>query len=66
MDNKKTDYQLIIIHLSDPDEIRTHDPRLRRALLYPAELPDQKAFKNPPVSAEIFYFKSAAKVVFFL
>ena len=25
----------------DPDEIRTHDPRLRRALLYPAELPDQ-------------------------
>ena len=25
----------------DPEGIRTLDPRLRRALLYPAELPDQ-------------------------
>jgi hypothetical protein len=30
--------------VGDPDEIRTHDPRLRRALLYPAELPDQSCF----------------------
>ena len=25
---------------SDPSGIRTHDPQLRRLLLYPAELPD--------------------------
>jgi hypothetical protein len=25
----------------DPGGIRTHDPQLRRLLLYPAELPDQ-------------------------
>ena len=30
-----------LLLFSDPDGIRTHDPRLRRALLYPAELPDQ-------------------------
>ncbi len=29
-----------IISFCDPDGIRTHDPRLRRALLYPAELRD--------------------------
>ena len=28
----------------DPDGIRTHDPRLRRALLYPAELRDHLRF----------------------
>ncbi len=27
--------------LRDPDGIRTHDPQLRRLLLYPAELRDQ-------------------------
>lgn len=28
-------------HISDLGEIRTHDPRFRRPLLYPAELPNQ-------------------------
>ena len=32
--------------LSDPDVIRTHDLLLRRQLLYPAELPDQKLGLN--------------------
>jgi hypothetical protein len=27
-------------YYSDPSGIRTHDPQLRRLLLYPAELPD--------------------------
>lgn len=29
--------------LCDPGGIRTHDPQLRRLLLYPTELPDQNA-----------------------
>lgn len=28
-------------HISDLGEIRTHDPRFRRPLLYPAKLPNQ-------------------------
>lgn len=28
-------------HISDLGEIRTHDPRFRKPLLYPAELPNQ-------------------------
>jgi hypothetical protein len=27
--------------ISDPGGIRTHDPQLRRLLLYPTELPDR-------------------------
>ncbi len=40
--NKKTEniFTCFRFFLSDLDGIRTHDPRLRRALLYPAELPD--------------------------
>ena len=30
----------------DPDGIRTHDPQLRRLLLYPAELPDRPYVKT--------------------
>ena len=30
--------------LSDPGGIRTHDPQLRRLLLYPTELPDLPRF----------------------
>ena len=30
-------------HISDLGEIRTHDPRFRRPLLYPAELPNRYA-----------------------
>ena len=30
-----------VLFLSDPGGIRTHDPQLRRLLLYPAELLDQ-------------------------
>ncbi len=30
--------------LCDPGAIRTHDPQLRRLLLYPAELPDRTVF----------------------
>ena len=40
--------------LCDLVEIRTQDPQLRRLLLYPAELRDQKLF-----------FKSGAKVQYF-
>ncbi len=31
---------------SDQDGIRTHDPQLRRLLLYPAELPDPLSFNK--------------------
>lgn len=37
---------LIKITINDPGEIRTHDPRFRRPLLYPAELPDHCSHKN--------------------
>ncbi len=40
----------------DPGGIRTHDPQLRRLLLYPAELPDHL----------YFFRKSVAKVSDFL
>ncbi len=34
----------------DPGGIRTHDPQLRRLLLYPAELLDQSyVFNSPPL-----------------
>ena len=33
--------QLFNVFNSDPGGIRTHDPQLRRLLLYPAELRDQ-------------------------
>ena len=43
--NEKKDNSLTFNKLSfdfrDPGGIRTHDPQLRRLLLYPAELPDQ-------------------------
>lgn len=32
--------KLVLHKNNDPGEIRTHDPRFRRPLLYPAELPD--------------------------
>ena len=34
---------------SDPSGIRTHDPQLRRLLLYPAELPDLFSFRAAKV-----------------
>lgn len=39
--NKKTIKHNCSMVFCDPGGIRTRDPRLRRALLYPAELPDQ-------------------------
>ena len=33
-------YEGTACYKSDRDGIRTHDPQLRRLLLYPAELPD--------------------------
>ena len=43
--NEKKDNSLTFNKLSfdfrDPGGIRTHDPQLRRLLLYPAELPDR-------------------------
>ena len=39
LDKKKTPHTER--HISDLGEIRTHDPRFRRPLLYPAELPNQ-------------------------
>ena len=40
--DKKSSYFLVtaLFLICDPDAIRTHDPQLRRLLLYPAELPD--------------------------
>ena len=34
--------RVLQVFVCDPDGIRTHDPQLRRLLLYPAELPDQQ------------------------
>ena len=46
--NEKKDNPLIFNKLSfdfrDPGGIRTHDPQLRRLLLYPAELPDRSLY----------------------
>ena len=48
VDNKiqKTENTLSVFGFSDPEGIRTLDLRLRRALLYPAELPDQIQFNE--------------------
>ena len=37
---------IVSVFKSDPEGIRTLDLRLRRALLYPAELPDQEILNN--------------------
>ena len=39
--------KLVLTKNNDPGEIRTHDPRFRRPLLYPAELPDQRVMRVP-------------------
>ena len=39
--DKKRERKLKFPLSCDPGGIRTHDPQLRRLLLYPAELPDQ-------------------------
>ena len=39
-DNSLT-FNKLSFDFRDPGGIRTHDPQLRRLLLYPAELPDQ-------------------------
>ncbi len=35
-----------VFRMGDPEAVRTPDPQLRRLLLYPTELPDQKWLKT--------------------
>ena len=47
LEQKKDDTSCSLL-FCDPVGIRTQDPQLRRLLLYPTELPDQKPLGGPP------------------
>ena len=59
---KKTLQQLCVIRLSDSGGIRTHDPQLRRLLLYPAELRNHPLSKCNKLRETAFVTFSGAKV----
>ena len=59
---KKTLQQLCVIRLSDSGGIRTHDPQLRRLLLYPAELRNHPLSKCNTLRETAFVTFCGAKV----
>ena len=60
---KKTLQQLCVIRLSDSGGIRTHDPQLRRLLLYPAELRNQPVAPYNELHGTMFVTFCGAKVI---
>ncbi len=51
--------------IRDPGGIRTHDPQLRRLLLYPTELLDQKTI-NQEVNHHLLFFAMYKKPTTFM